>query len=198
MSDALNLAASDTLGDAIRDLVRLLDPQRDEGSLSPGELAELRRADPANGTLPPVMWRMLTTSRLIALPLRPIERYERALAILISAMAQPGVLGSAPLPVGVALAEGKYAEQRLIRLLRARGLTDVAHEARLAAQWCANQGKHLLFLSRGRDDGFGPFIVDAALDHAAAGNRAHAIARDYFRQSAREEQRDIATSEPAQ
>jgi len=197
MSDAPNTtAARDTLGGAIGHLGWLLDRQRDEGGLSPGDRAELRRMDPTGAALPPALWRLLTIRDVAAaLPEHDAEPFERAFAVLIQVMAEIGAVGDPS--VGATLAASAYAEQRFVRLLRARGLVDVAHQARLAAQWCAGKGIRLRFRDRYRHDGFGPFILDAALGRESADRRAHAIARDYFRQSSRDE-RAPTTPEPAQ
>jgi hypothetical protein len=168
--------------DIVSELAWLLDPRREDGVLSTGDLAELRRMEPETGNLPPAFWRLLTMKALV----RAEESEERAIAVLIRAMAQPGVLGADPQPVGRALAESQYAEQRFVRLLRARDLPKVAQEARLAAQWCAGKGHHLRFAGARQGDRFGRFIIDAAQGRDAADHHAHAIARDYFAQEARD------------
>lgn len=160
---------------AIGRLAFLFARDHDENGLSPGDRAELRRMD-SDAVLPPAFWRQIVT-----LEIRN-EREERAWAILIQAMLE----ASSPEaePVGIVLAHGEraYAESRFIRLLRARGRRDVAHEVRQATRWCAAQGRRLRFADRRRSfDGFGPFILAAAQDHDdEAERRAHAIARDYF------------------
>jgi hypothetical protein len=169
--------------DIASELAWLLDPRREDGALSAGDLAELRRMEPETGNLPPAFWRLLTMKALV----KADETQERAVAVLIRTMAQPGVLGADPQPVGRALAESKYAEQRFVRLLRARDLPTVAHEARLAAQWCAGKGHHLRFAGARQGDRFGRFIIDAAQGHDAADHHAHAIARDYFAQQSHDE-----------
>ena len=192
MSDATSaLLPAPRLGDVVSHLARLLDTRRNEGALSPGDLAELRRMKPTTGDLPPALWRLLTSKDLTGV-LVPKEDHERAFAVLIGTMAQPGVLGPNPLPIGRALAEANYSEQRFVRLLRANCLSDIAQEARLAVQWCASHGKHLLFGRAGGDDGFGGFIINAALSRATASRHAHAIARDFFRQDTREAHEETA------
>ena len=59
-------------------------------------------------------------------------------------------------------------------LRRARGLEDVAFEARQAAHWCAVNGVSV------RLDGFMRFILEAALGRGEADRSGHSIARDYF------------------
>jgi hypothetical protein len=166
---------------AIGRLVRLLMHEREEGGLSTGDCAELRRMDPLGPALPPALWRLLTlddVDKAIGI-VTAADRgtAERAFAIVIQAIAEIGDPGSKP--VGRALAETGYAEARFVRLLRARGrgrdLEDVAFETRQAARWCAVKGAAIQVA------GFCRFVLDAALDRkTAADERAHAIARDYF------------------
>jgi hypothetical protein len=160
-------------------LVWLLARERGEGGLSPGDCAELRRMDPLDAALPPVLWRLLTwpevetAIRIVAEGER--ETAERAFGIIIQAIAEAGVSGNTR--IGKALAETGYAEARFVRLLRARGperLEDVAFEARQAAHWCAVKGARVHLA------GFSRFILDAALGRDAADRSSHAIARDYF------------------
>jgi hypothetical protein len=169
-------ASRDPVGVALDRLVWLLARERDEGGLSPGDRAELRRMDPLDAALPPALWRLLTLPevetaiRMVAGGAR--ETAERAFGIVIQAIAEAGVSGNTR--IGKALAETGYAEARFVRLLRARGLEDVAFEARQAAHWCAVKGTRVHLA------GFSRFILDAALGRDDADRSAHAIARDYF------------------
>lgn len=166
---------------AIGHFAGLFERTREAAGLSPGELAELRRMDP-NGVLPSPCWRLLGHVEDMH-----GEPQERAWALLIRTMLEAGGSAQPGLPIGAALsaAEGgndAYAEQRFIRLLRARRLDDIAHEARQAARWCVSRGRRIDFRDQARrPNGFGGFILAAALnDKDAAARRAHAIARDYF------------------
>ena len=158
-------------------LAGLLARSHEDGGLPKGELAVLRRMDPA-GVLPPACWRLLLTMRA------PKPAEERAWALLIATMVD--ACGAAVATIGTALAGGEergpaYAEGRFVRLLRARGLNEVAHEARQAARWCGAQGRSIRFTDHRRSDGFGPFILAAALClDGDAERRAHTLARDYF------------------
>lgn len=169
----------DLAGAAVAHLASRLARTPSEGGLSPGDLAEMRRTDP-HGPLPPVMWRLLTADSLqdwlgsTAGSTR--ERAERALAVVAQAVVLAGTPGA--LSIGKALGATGYAEQRFVRLLRARGPDDVAHTALAAARWCATKAAALgITAGPGR---FGHFILAAALDLPDADRRAHTIARDYF------------------
>jgi hypothetical protein len=178
---------ADPTDQAIATLARLIATDREEGGLSPGDRATLRRMNPA-AILPPAAWRLLTlpaVAQAIALgtPGGKTTQRERAWAGLIAVMAEATRFSETP--VGSILAgppDGPpYAEQRFVHLLRARGAADVAYEARQALHWCAAQGAFPGFTDRNRPNGFGPFILAAALNFESdAERRAHAIARDYF------------------
>jgi hypothetical protein len=176
------------IDDAVRQIGAVLGRERDAGGLSPGDRAELRRMynDPLDPALPPAFWRLLNDPKVAdgvaALP-GDREDAERAFAILIQAMLEAGGAGET-LPIGKALAGAGYAEPRFVRLLRARGLPDVAAEVRAAARWCALQTARVRFSGA---FGFGGFILAAALQRDAAdrhgrtaNSHAHAMARDYF------------------
>jgi hypothetical protein len=175
--------AAEVPPDPIARLAWLFGRTREQNGLPPGELAELRRMDP-RGVLPPACWRLLAT-----LDARGTEQ-ERAWALVIRTMldARLDAGGTSARPIGAVLADpdpvdrraSGYAEQRFVRLLRARGLAEITHEARQAARWCAVHAAHPRFTdTRGRD-GFGRFILAAALGHQDTEARAHAIARDFF------------------
>ena len=177
MSQATGQTALRDPVDATLDrLVRLLVHERDDGGLSSGDRAELRRMDPLDAALPPALWRLLTVPEvetaigIVASGDR--EAAERAFAILVQGLAEAGASGRTP--IGKVLAETGYAEARFVRLLRARGREDVAFEARQAARWCVAKGAAFQVA------GFSRFILDAALARKGADWRAHAIARDYF------------------
>ncbi len=162
---------------AIAHLFGVFSREREEAGLSPGDLAELRRVKPADLAFPPVLWRLLTANA-VAVGVTSLggqrEQAERAFACLIVAMIESS--GAGGQSIGRALAEKRYAEQRFVLLLRARGVQDVAAEVRTAVRWCTTKGVRVRFDARG----FGGFILDAALDRPGADNKAHAMARDYF------------------
>ncbi|GAJ28389.1 type I-E CRISPR-associated protein Cse2/CasB [Acidomonas methanolica] len=178
MTPPESLARSDVNSD-IRHLAELSARDEDDGGLSSGDRAELRRMK-ADGVLPPAFWR-----QIVRLGIRN-ESLERAWAILIQAMLEAGEPKAEP--VGRALGhrneatgEVPYAEPRFIQLLRARGHDEVAFHVRQAARWCGAKGRRLRFSDHYGRDGFGPFILAAAQGHEEdAARRAHAIARDYF------------------
>lgn len=167
---------------AIRTLAGLFAREREEAGLSPGDRAELRRMNP-EGILPPACWRLLVT-----LDLQP--KAERVWAVLFGVMEEASGPGARPIGAALASAAGPpspgerpttYAEQRFVKLLRARGIGEVAHEARQAARWCAAQGAALRFDDEKGANGFGPFILAAAQGRESqAEQRAQSIARDYF------------------
>lgn len=163
---------------AIKHLVSVLTRDREEAGLSPGDLAELRRMDPSGSVFPPALWRLLTATNVAAgvtaLGGRR-EQAERAFACLILAMIEVGGPAGGQ-SIGRALAGTDYAEQRFILLLRARGMREVAAEARSAVRWCTTKGARVRFDAWG----FAGFVLDAALERPSADNKAHAMARDYF------------------
>jgi hypothetical protein len=169
--------AAERQSDPIARLAWLFGRTREQNGLPPGELAELRRMDP-RGVLPPACWRLLDA--------RGTEQ-ERAWALVIRTMLDAGLDagGTGARPIGAVLADpgggaSGYAEQRFVRLLRARGLAEITHEARQAARWCAVHAAHPRFTDTRGGDGFGRFILAAALDPDEAERRAHVIARDFF------------------
>jgi hypothetical protein len=176
MSQATEMPLRNPVDVALDRLMRLLVHERDDGGLSSGDRAELRRMDPLDAALPPALWRLLTVPEvetaigIVASGDR--ETAERAFAIVVQAIAEAGASGRTP--IGRVLAETRYAEARFVRLLRARGREDVAFETRQAARWCAAKGAAFQVA------GFSRFVLDAALVRKDADRRAHAIARDYF------------------
>lgn len=83
---------------------------------SPGEKAEARRMDPSGA---PVFWRQVAR-----LGIKPYEeanwmQYTRLVALLTPASRDSSIHG--PLKLGAALARAGFSEQRLARLLAARG-----------------------------------------------------------------------------
>lgn len=185
--DAVPGRPGDVIDAAIRALASLLARSRELGGLSPGDRAELRRMDPLGPTLPAACWRLLVgplDEPVAALAQDHGARAERAFAILITAMTEAG---SGATPIGVALADSGYAEPRFVRLLRARGREEVAAAARQAARWCGVKGTAPAFVDTYGRNGFGRFILDAALERPDADARGQAIARDFYRTLARAE-----------
>lgn len=167
---------------AVGHIVAVLGREQEAAGFSPGDRAELRRMDPLGPALPPALWRLLTAGA-VAEGVKALggdrERAERAVAILVQAMLEAGGSGEAR-PIGKVLGETGYAEQRFVRLLRARDLPDVAAEARYAVRWCAGKGVRVRFGDGGGPPGFARFILAAVLGWNEANSRAHAMARDYF------------------
>lgn len=166
---------------------------REAGGLSTGDRAELRRLDPAK-PLVAAFWRLVTDARIEEAVARlsqtmPRDRAERAFATLFQALAELGNPYGGD-PVGRVLAETKYAEARLVHLLRARG-DEVAVEAAAVARWCAANGRRVRLTG---PNGFGTFILSAAPDDPERTERcAHAIARDYFTAQAKAERATAAS-----
>jgi hypothetical protein len=168
----------DAIESAITHLLSVLTRDRDAAGLSPGDLAEMRRMDPAGPAFPPALWRLLTANAVaggVTALCGQRDQAERAFACLVLAMLEAG--GSARgRSIGRALADTGYAEQRFVLLLRARGVREIAAEVRPAVRWCTTKGVRVRFDARG----FGGFILDAALGRSGADSKAHAMARDYF------------------
>lgn len=144
-------------------------------SLPRGELAELRRLDPASPSTA-AFW------KLVVGELEPLgalrgrgprrEEEERRWAVILNVLAHLEHLHRPGTGYGRALAESGFSEHRFSRLLRARGDT-LWHQARRSGQFLSakNQqadatGLAWLVLSEGRSD--------------AQRARRH-LARDYYR-----------------
>ena len=163
---------------AMGHLLAVLARDREAAGLSPGDLAAMRRMDPAGPAFPPALWRLLGASAVaggVAALGGARQPAERAFACLSLAMLEAGGPDGGQ-PIGRALAATGYAEQRFVLLLRARGVREVAAEVRPAVRWCTLKGVRVRFDAWG----FGGFILDAALDRPGADSKAHAMARDYF------------------
>ncbi|MFW6053278.1 MAG: type I-E CRISPR-associated protein Cse2/CasB [Persicimonas sp.] len=141
-----------------------------EGGISKGDLAELRRIDPAE-PFTPALWKVLLEyvpdhDKLSA-------EQERRWAILLMAMATCAGLHDSDTAFGKALAEAGWSELRFVRLMEARG-DNLVKEIRRLAQYLASKNQPadwtdaawLLFVQRG----------DAASDIRQS------IARAYYKQ----------------
>lgn len=175
----MNIERDGTSFAAINQIVRDLSRTPDQGGYSAGDRAELRRYQPGD-PLPPAAWRVLSDAApsawLETLPGAFRAKAEQALTLIAAITIEAGTPGGQP--IGKALATIRYAEARFVRLLRARGLRDVANEARPAARRCAAEGAGAAMI--GGFSAFGPFLLDAMLESPFAAKRAHDIARDYF------------------
>lgn len=136
----------------------------------PGELAQLRRL--AVGAPGLAFWRIMAECRVDD-SLRNAAR-EAIWPDVLSALAHLAPLTGEELPLGQALAETRYAEARLLRLLRADAAS-VGGEIGTVARWLAAKGV--------RAKGFD--IADFALsrsrpDADSTDKPAHTIAKAYF------------------
>lgn len=108
-----------------------------EHGCSPGDLAALRRLDPADPSAP-AFFKVTASVLADALPDgdEPRMEAERRWAAVLCAMATANGLHRPGRPLGSALAEAGFAELRLTRLLRARG-DQMFPAVRAAAQFLA-------------------------------------------------------------
>lgn len=103
-----------------------------EGGLSKGDLAELRRISP-DKPFTPALWRTLILLDLDESPgWIPQEQWERRWATLFMAMAYCTGLHSYDIPFGQALAKAGWSELRFVQLMRAEGQTLEKHLRRVA------------------------------------------------------------------
>jgi len=111
-----------------------------EHVLSTGELAQLRRASPAN-PYTPALWRVLLTNvpRAWTAGVNQADK-ERRWATILAGMAVATGLHSAHIPLGRALSTSGYSELRFVRLLQARG-AQLDQETRLLARYLANKSE---------------------------------------------------------
>jgi len=105
---------------------------RQEGSLSKGDIAELRRVSP-NEPFTPALWRVLMILDLDESP--PYinqEIWERRWATLMMGMAYCADLHNYKVSLGRALAEAGWSELRFVQLMRANGEILEAYLRRVA------------------------------------------------------------------
>lgn len=103
-----------------------------EGSLSTGEMADLRRISP-DQPFTPALWRLLLMLDLDESPgwIRQ-EKWERRWATLFMGMAHCAGLYSYDTSLGEALAEAGWSELRFVQLMRANDETLETHLRRVA------------------------------------------------------------------
>ena len=103
-----------------------------EGALSTGELADLRRISPAQ-PFTPALWRLLMMLNLDQSPawIRQ-EQWERRWATIFMGMAHCAGLHSYDASLGEALAEAGWSELRFVQLMRAKDETLETHLRRVA------------------------------------------------------------------
>ncbi len=103
-----------------------------EGALSTGEMADLRRISP-DQPFTPALWRLLLMHDLDSSPgwIRQ-EQWERRWATLFMGMAHCAGLHSYDTSLGEALAEAGWSELRFVQLMRAKNETLETHLRRVA------------------------------------------------------------------
>lgn len=103
-----------------------------QGSLSTGEVADLRRISP-DQPFTPALWRILLMLDLDHSPgwIRQ-EMWERRWATLFMGMAHCAGLHNYDIPLGRALAETGWSELRFVQLMRAKEETLETHLRRVA------------------------------------------------------------------
>lgn len=137
---------------------------RMKGAISSGDLAELRRVDPAE-PVTPALWKLLMDEELIPSRWRPgrsdsdaRDTSEQRWACLFMGMAHCVGLHDLKVPLGAALADAGWSEVRFTRLLRARdkrlfnevrSVANYLSSKEQRADWC---GVHGLLFSQDDDD----------------------------------------------
>lgn len=110
---------------------RIASMMEQQGNLSRGDLAELRRISP-NEPFTPALWRLLLILNLDESRWRQQEIWERRWAALFMGMAHCIGLHSYQTSFGQALAEAGWSELRFVQLMRARDDTLEKHLRRVA------------------------------------------------------------------
>jgi CRISPR system Cascade subunit CasB len=150
-----------------------------ETKMSTGDLAELRRVDPAQ-PVTPALWKLLMEDSVIPERWRPSrsneddrDTSEQRWACLFMGMAHCQGLHDLEVPFGAALADAGWSEVRFSRLLRARGkrlfkevrsVANYLSSKEQTADWC---GVHGLLFSQD--------------DEEWAERHRRNVARDYYR-----------------
>ena len=105
---------------------------KQDGALSTGELADLRRISP-DQPYTPALWRILMMQNLDNSPSWiSQEQWERRWATLFMGMAHCVSLHNYSISVGEALAEAGWSELRFVQLMRAKDETLETHLRRVA------------------------------------------------------------------
>lgn len=103
-----------------------------EGSLSSGDMAELRRISP-DEPFTPALWRLLMILDLDESPYWiDQEKWERRWATLMMGMANCAGLHDYNMPLGRALAKAGWSELRFVQFMRARDTKLEKHLRRIA------------------------------------------------------------------
>jgi len=130
-----------------------------EGTLSPGEVADLRRLRPGEPGSP-AFWKVATHFLEAQLPPSGEARdlAERRWAAIVQGLATLGHLLQPSRSLGRALAEARFSELRFVRLLRAQG-DGLFKAVEITAKFLAAKGRSAdwtgmarLVLSEGRPD----------------------------------------------
>jgi len=150
-----------------------------EGALSTGEMADLRRISP-DQPFTPALWRLLMLLKLDESPgwIRQ-EHWERRWATLFMGMAHCAGLHKYEISLGEALAEAGWSELRFVQLMRAKEETLETHLRRVA-QFLASKNQEANWTDVAR------LLFYQSGD---AGEKARlSISRDYYTKIYRNEQ----------
>jgi CRISPR system Cascade subunit CasB len=136
--DQVEVVAAERSSADLRSLVGRL-ARMIEKELSPGEVASLRRLEPADPSVP-AFWKVVATALDDVLPsaAEAREEAERRWAAILGAMASARGLHRSRQALGAALAQAGFSELRFTRLLRARG-DQTFPSVRAAAQYLASK-----------------------------------------------------------
>jgi len=178
--------ASDESG-RTRDLghvIAVLSRHLSESGIGTGDLAELRRMD--REELPPAFWRLYLDPQIVPTWCRePGGRVDvgvdLAWAALVRAMVEmaPRPHSSDP-PFATALAASGYSEVRFVHLLRSEN-ADLARELRTAGAWLARAGVGGVNWRQPAH-----FVLRHPRLPTLGEHAAHSMAKDYFREAARQ------------
>lgn len=124
------------IGNVVGNIARRIE----QGSLSTGDLAELRRISP-NKPFTPALWRTLISLEMETSPGWISQHmWERRWATLFMSMAFCPDLHSYEVPLGQALARAGWSELRFVRLMRAEKETLEKHIRRVS-EYLANKSQ---------------------------------------------------------
>lgn len=152
---------------------------KQEGALSTGDMADLRRISPDQPFTPP-LWRLLMMLKLDESPgwIRQ-EQWERRWATIFMGMAHCAGLHSYEISLGKALAEAGWSELRFVQLMRAKDETLETHLRRVA-QFLASKNQKANWTDVAR-----LLIYESG---EAGENVRLSISRDYYTKIYRSEQ----------